>query len=236
MQGDGARQRIFIASATGHLGTYRAAAVEVCHRLGLTPVLMEEFTPESPPPLTVCREKIKSCGSVVLLIAHRYGSRPPGEALGYTELEYEYAVQHGRQLHIFLIEEGFPWPPTEVDRGDDAAALARFVERVGGHTIRRFGDLAIFREDLMLALQRYAMVAPGQIGLREVAVGAETIPGTASQEVLPLTSGQPAGIDRPLIAILRRPGWGDLFIYSEELTLQLIELPWRQDSKKSERQ
>lgn len=68
----------------------------------------------------------------------------------------------------------------------------------------------------------------------EMVVGAETVSDTASQMGLPLSSNQPAGIDRPLIAILRRPGLGDLYIYSEELTLQLIELPWQQDSGKSE--
>jgi hypothetical protein len=56
---------------------------------------MEEFPPESPPPLAVCRRKIDTCHAVILLIAHRYGSRPLGETLGYTELEYEYAVQRG---------------------------------------------------------------------------------------------------------------------------------------------
>jgi hypothetical protein len=167
VQYDEARKRIFIASATGHLSVYRAAAIEVCRRLWLTPVFMEGFPPESPPPLAVCRGKIDSCGAVVLLVAHRYGSRPPGEILGYTELEYEYAVQRGKQLHVFRVDEGFPWPPTDLDSGDDAVALARFVERVGVHTTRRFGDLPMFREDLMLALQPYVMVMPGGIGFRE---------------------------------------------------------------------
>ncbi|MGH3976067.1 MAG: tetratricopeptide repeat protein, partial [Pseudonocardiaceae bacterium] len=128
---------------------------------------MEDFTLESPPPLAVCQDKIDSCGAVVLLLAHRYGSRPPGETLGYTELEYEYAVQCGKQLHIFRVEESFPWPPTDVDRGDDAVALARFGKRVGVHTIGRFGDLARFREDLVLALRPYAMARPGHSDLRE---------------------------------------------------------------------
>lgn len=128
---------------------------------------MEDFAPESPPPLAVCRRKIDSCGAVILLVAHRYGSRPPGETLGYTELEYEYAVQRGKQLHIFRVEENFHWPPPDIDRGDDAVALAQFVRRVSVHTTRRFGDLAGFREDLMLTLQPYAIVTPGPSGFRE---------------------------------------------------------------------
>jgi Domain of unknown function (DUF4062) len=112
------------ASATGHLMVYRAAAIEICHRLELTPVFMEEFAPESPP-LAVCREKIDNCGAIVLLVAHRYGSRPPGETLGYTEMEYEYALEHGKQLHLFRVDESFPWPPTDVDSGDDVPVAGR---------------------------------------------------------------------------------------------------------------
>ena len=167
MRCDGSWGRVFVASVTGHLGVYRAAVIEVCHRLGLVPVFMEGFAAESPPPLAVCRSKIDSCGAVVLLVAHRYGSRPPGETLGYTELEYEYAVQRGKPLLIFRVEESFPWPPTDVDRGDDAVALARFVERVGVHTLRGFGDLAVFREDVMLALQPSAMLMSGSSGFGE---------------------------------------------------------------------
>ena len=37
MRCDGSRGRVFVASVTGHLGVYRAAVIEVCHRLGLVP-------------------------------------------------------------------------------------------------------------------------------------------------------------------------------------------------------
>jgi NB-ARC domain/Domain of unknown function (DUF4062)/Tetratricopeptide repeat len=128
---------------------------------------MEDFVPESPPPLAVCRDKIEGCGAVVVLVGHRYGSRPPGETLGYTELEYDYALRRGKSLHIFRVEESFPWPPPEVERGADAVALARFVERVSAHTLRGFGDLGAFREDLMLALLPYARGGSGPGGGRE---------------------------------------------------------------------
>ena len=61
----------------------------------------------------------------------------------------------------------------------------------------------------------------------ELGVEAEAVPDTATQAGLSPGSGQPAAIDRPLLAVLRRSG--DLFIYSEELTLQLIKSHWLQD-------
>ena len=69
--------KVFISSASGALGPYRQAAVEVCHRLGHQPVFMEDFDPQRPPPEDVCRAKVDGCDALVLLLAHRYGSRPP---------------------------------------------------------------------------------------------------------------------------------------------------------------
>src|SRR5215469_9144410 len=84
--------RVFISSTSGGLTTYREAAVDVCHRLGLEPVYMEEFGPQRLPPENVCRNKVESCHIFILLLAHRYGTRPPGRKLSYTELEYRWAM------------------------------------------------------------------------------------------------------------------------------------------------
>ena len=79
--------RVFISSASGAMAAYRQAAVDVCHRLHLTPVYMEEFDPQRPTPEQVCQREVQSCDVFVLLLAHRYGARPPSGQLSYTELE-----------------------------------------------------------------------------------------------------------------------------------------------------
>jgi tetratricopeptide (TPR) repeat protein len=157
--------RVFVSSASGALAPYRHAAVEVCHRLGLTPVHMEEFDPERPPPVEVCRREVESCEVVVLLLAHRYGARPPGEERSYTELEYEWALgRRGVSLLAFVVDPAFAWPPPDIDRGADAEALARFVARVqSSHVVKRFGELAAFREDLMLALKPHQSRSEGDM-------------------------------------------------------------------------
>ena len=40
----------------------------------------------------VPRELVESCDVFVLLLAHRYGARPPGETRSFTELEYAWAL------------------------------------------------------------------------------------------------------------------------------------------------
>jgi hypothetical protein len=115
---------------------------------------MEEFSPQRPPPIEVCHAEVESSDLFVLLLAHRYGARPPGEQRSYTELEYEWATARaGVPLLVFVVDPAHPWPPPDIDQGADASALSRFVARVKQHhVVREFADVATFREDLLLAL------------------------------------------------------------------------------------
>jgi hypothetical protein len=144
---------VFISSASGALAPYRHTAVDVCHRLGLLPVYMEDFDPQRPPPIEVCKSKVDSSDVFVLLLAHRYGSRPPGHDLSFTELEYEWALARpNMDILPFRVDSDFPWPAEDAD---DPQAARTFADRVGQrHVVRRFGELAKFREDLLIVLGR----------------------------------------------------------------------------------
>lgn len=149
--------RVFISSASGdQLSRYRKAAVKVCHRLGLVPVHMEEFDPQRSAPVQVCREQVESCQVFVLLLAHRYGSRPDGELLCYTELEYEWAVRRPEMgVLAFVAAPEFPWPFREIDLGADADAMAAFVARVqAAHTVTPLGSPTAFAAKLEQVLRR----------------------------------------------------------------------------------
>jgi Domain of unknown function (DUF4062) len=149
-----ANLRVFISSTSGALLPYRLAAVEVCHRLGLTPVHMEEFDPQRPTPAEVCRRALEGSDVYVLLLGHRYGARPPSQEFSFTELEYLWATSRADMpMLAFVVDPAFPWPPPDIDHGTDADALARFTAHVlSNHVKRPLADLAKFREDLMLAL------------------------------------------------------------------------------------
>jgi hypothetical protein len=147
---------VFISSTSGALDPYRSAAIEVCHRLHLDPVAMEDFDPQRPPPVEVCRQRVESCELFVLLLGHRRGDRPPGSEQSYVELEYGWArAQPRTKLLIFVVDPDHPWPPRDMATGADAEALAEFRDRIcRAHTVRSFTTVAGFREDLMVALHR----------------------------------------------------------------------------------
>jgi tetratricopeptide (TPR) repeat protein len=155
--GRGRLPRVFISSASGELASYRTAAVEVCRRLGFTPVYMEEFGPQRPQPEQVCQQKVESCDVFVLLLAHRYGSRPPGKQLSYTELEYGWAARRpDMPLLAFVVDPDLPWPPRDMDQGPDGEALKLFVDRVlASHSVKPLAGKDRFREDLIIALWQH---------------------------------------------------------------------------------
>lgn len=151
----GSSLRVFISSAPRELAPYRHAAVEVCRRLGMIPVYMEEFDSERPTPEWVCQREVEGCDVFVLLLAHQYGPRPPAQQLSYTELEYRCAASRSSMpLLAFVVDPAFAWPTTDTDHGTDAEALSRFVRLVQEeqHPARRFAELPAFREDLLQLL------------------------------------------------------------------------------------
>lgn len=125
-------------------------------RVGFEPVYMEDFGALSPPPIDVCREGVTSSDVLLLLIGHRYGSRPAGESRSYTEIEYDWASDGGLRVLAYVVDPDHPWPPKELDRSDeDRLAVRTFVERVASrHTLDRFGEVGDFRADLAVALMR----------------------------------------------------------------------------------
>ena len=150
--------RVFISSTPGALASDLQAAANVCHRLGFTPVYMENFDPLRLPPVDLCRQMVDTCDVFVLLLAHRYGSRPPGQSLSYSELEYNWATsQPQKPLLAFVVDPTFPWPPQDIDHGADADALAEFVTRVRSqHIVKQITTDEGFREDFVLALMQSA--------------------------------------------------------------------------------
>jgi tetratricopeptide (TPR) repeat protein len=155
--------KVFVSSAGGALTPYRRAVVDVCHRLALLPVYMEEFTAESAAPLDACLRRVDEADVFVLLLAHRAGRLPPGETRTYTELEYERVLARpGVPIHAFVVDPDFPWLPAEV-ADPEGWRVRAFRERLAAaHLLRTFGDLPTFREDVLLTLSPHRSVADGR--------------------------------------------------------------------------
>lgn len=121
--------RIFISSTSEDLRPYREAAFSAVQQLGGSPDDMHYWPADSQRPLDTCLERIKDCHAVILLVAHRYGDRPPGEERSFVELEYCAARDLGLPILAFFLDPKHPWPPDFIEY-EHRAELDRFKDRV----------------------------------------------------------------------------------------------------------
>jgi hypothetical protein len=119
--------KVFISSTSKDLGEYRQAAHEVCNRLSLVPIGMEQFESMGAGATSGSRFKMQDADVYVGILANRYGYIEDGFDKSVTELEYEYAESLGLERLFFVAADAAHLPTYP---GDDLARLAVFKARV----------------------------------------------------------------------------------------------------------
>ena len=95
------------------------AALDAVGRAGMAPVDMRYFAAREGMPAEYCRQRVRGCEIYVAVVGFRYGSRVPGEAVSYTELEFDEASKAGVPRLVFLLAEAASSPGrlADTDRG-----------------------------------------------------------------------------------------------------------------------
>lgn len=86
---------IFVSSTYKDLSAYRAEVEKQLVGLEQAVKGMEYFGSSSDTPLDVCKNKLRECKLMILLIGVSYGSVIPSIGKSYTEIEYDYATELG---------------------------------------------------------------------------------------------------------------------------------------------
>jgi tetratricopeptide (TPR) repeat protein len=148
---------LFLSSTRMDLREYRNVAVHVAERLGMRVDYMEESGPDPRRAVEVCREQVRSASLFLGLYAYRYGHKPEGYGgTSITELEYEWAVEAGIPVLLFVADEDHPWPPKHIDKGADREKLERFKERLRrDHVVAPLTTDVRLHEDLFVQLPRF---------------------------------------------------------------------------------
>src|ERR1700685_457143 len=102
--------RVFLSHTSDMAGfplgrSFVQAALDAVARAGMVPVDMRYFAARDGQPADYCRERVAGCEIYVAVVGFRYGSRVPGGAVSYTELEFEAASTAGRPRLVFLLSE-----------------------------------------------------------------------------------------------------------------------------------
>jgi tetratricopeptide (TPR) repeat protein len=150
--------KVIISSTARDLPEYRGTAIHVCQRLSMVPIAMEEFGPDPRQAAELCRQKVDEADIFLAIIAHRYGDSPSGSNISYTEIEYDRAIEGGKPVLIFMLDEDEPWPPKMTEQGNPEAyaKLQAFKTKLRrNHVIRPFKTVEKFKEDLFLSLPEW---------------------------------------------------------------------------------
>jgi len=119
-------KRIFISSTGEDLASYREAAEKAIVEAGHAVIRNEYWAASSErPPYKACMERVDEADALAVIVAYRYGWVPedqPGDH-GYsiTRLEYLRALDVGKEVFAFVVDEDHPWPPKHIDRDADAS-------------------------------------------------------------------------------------------------------------------
>lgn len=99
------KYQVFISSTYTDLVEERKKVQEILLMADCIPSGMEAFVATNDEQLKIIRDTIDLCDYYVLIIGGRYGSIDKDSGLSYTEMEYDYAVDHGIPVLVFAIDE-----------------------------------------------------------------------------------------------------------------------------------
>lgn len=135
---------IFVSSTYKDLAACRAEVEKQLIGLEQAVKGMEYFGSSSDTPLDVCKNKLKECKLMILLLGVSYGSIEPLSGKSYTELEYDYATELGIPVLAYeadLSSHNIGIPLDAVDF-DNKSLLDNFKKTVEkSHLISRFTSI-----------------------------------------------------------------------------------------------
>ena len=152
---------VYVSSTFIDLEAHRAALKSALEKARYDVECMEKYTAFDERPLARCLADVAATDVYVLLIAHRYGYRPPESnpnRRSITHLEYEEASRQHKPRLVFTVDHDHDWKPRWIDRhNEDAADLAAFCAEVEtNHGVNRFSTPDQLASLVLQALQAHS--------------------------------------------------------------------------------
>lgn len=197
---------IFLSSTSEDLRDHRRVVAEAIDSFGQLSVRMESFGAKPVAPLEVCRDEVRRCDALIVVVGHRYGWVPTeaegGDGLkSITWWEVQWALEAKRPVYAFLADPNVAWTgPREQDgllaASTEAEGVAVWRAVVGLKRFRAFLDncttRAYFRSVDQLATLVATSLVPFVVG-HEVAQARALV----EHESLPSPRPRPSAAHRP---------------------------------------
>lgn len=123
------KHQVFVSSTYRDLIEERKSVIHALLELDCIPAGMELFPAADEDAWTLIREVIDDCDYYVLILAGKYGSLGP-DGIGYTEMEFDYAVSINKPIIAFLHESPDTLPAANTEKTEALQEkLATFREK-----------------------------------------------------------------------------------------------------------
>lgn len=123
------RYQVFISSTFTDLKEERKAIIEGLLNAKYIPAGMEMFTASNDEQFKYIKKIIDTCDYYVLIVGARYGSINSNTGVSFTEQEYDYAVEKGIPVLVFLHDDPYNLPVEKRD-DDKRELLEKFRTKV----------------------------------------------------------------------------------------------------------
>ena len=111
------KYQVFISSTYEDLKDERAAVIQCLLDNNCIPVGMEQFPSSNMSQMDYIKKMLDDCDYYILIIGGRYGSLDD-DGIGYTEKEYDYAIQNGIPVMAFVFDHPEKLPFDKRDQKD----------------------------------------------------------------------------------------------------------------------
>jgi hypothetical protein len=123
------KHQVFVSSTYQDLIEERQHVIHALLELDCIPAGMELFPATDEDAWTLIKEIIDSCDYYILILAGKYGSVNKG-GIGYTEMEFDYAVSANKPIIAFIYENAGNLPSSKTEKTEEKQKkLAEFIEK-----------------------------------------------------------------------------------------------------------
>lgn len=152
------RKDVYISSTLRDLADHLQAVQDAILRLGMSPMMMENFSASNQDALTASLEMVKRSDIHIVILGHRYGYIPDDarnpDRLSIVELEYNEAVRLGNPIIAFIMDDQHPVPSSVIESNEESSrALREFKKRLMQRQVNFFTSPDDLQAKVLAALR-----------------------------------------------------------------------------------
>lgn len=124
------KYQVFISSTYSDLEKERKQVLDILLMADCIPAGMENFVATDDEQFNVIKKVIDFCDYYILILGRRYGSVNEKTGISYTEMEYNYAIDKGIPVLVFVLDDSVEIDSDKIETDDiKKGKLAEFKSR-----------------------------------------------------------------------------------------------------------